>query len=359
MTFQGGSKAPPTSSSWIESGKGQNVDDEIHKYSYGRAVTDPRDAVFSILGFLDGRQISTWDINYSKDTVEVFIDAVENIVTTTESLGIICHSAWSLSQGRQGHIHMHSWLPRISGEFEECKHDICNFGGFLPASLTHTFVTVKNGRKRDWADLDYSAHSAAGDTKPQVIFDRSNRRLLSKGFPIGVVKQVLQASGSGFRNCRIPKHWKHVALSFQPNGGKGSLLSDEERQTANFETFWRTLVANRKQFVFLLNDTDISYESIYDGVLVRNAKEIRDRVKTPAPSRWAEQCWKWMKGDMAAQLSDSGFRFKVAHTAGRLGSSYIITEDNMGLGPTGAQNGDIICVLLGFGPCFTEGEQGT
>jgi hypothetical protein len=39
MTFQGGSKAPPTSSSWIESGKGQNVDDEIHKYSYGRAVT--------------------------------------------------------------------------------------------------------------------------------------------------------------------------------------------------------------------------------------------------------------------------------------------------------------------------------
>ena len=48
----------------------------------------------------------------------------------------------------------------------------------------------------------------------------------------------------------------------------------------------------------LLNDTDISYESIYDRVLVRNAKEIRDGVKTPAPSRWAEQCWKWMKGDM-------------------------------------------------------------
>lgn len=137
------------------------------------------DAICSILGLLDGRQISTWDINYSKDTVEVFIGVVENIVTTTESLGIICHSAWSLSQGRQGHTHMHSWLPRISGEFEECKHDICNFGRFLPASLTYTSVTVKNDGKRDWADLDYSAHSAARDTKPQVIFDRSNRRLLS------------------------------------------------------------------------------------------------------------------------------------------------------------------------------------
>lgn len=156
----------------------------------------------------------------------------------------------------------------------------------------------------------------------------------------------------------MPKHWKHIALSFQPNGGKGSLLSDEERQTANFETFWRTLVANRKQFVFLLNDTNISYRSIYDGVLVRNAKEIRDGVKTPAPSRWAEQCWKWMKGDMPAQLSDSSFRFKVAHTAGRLGSSYIITEDSMGLGPAGAQNGDIICVLLGCSvPVLLRGSK--
>ncbi|KAF4636890.1 hypothetical protein G7Y89_g1189 [Cudoniella acicularis] len=148
---------------------------------YGRAISDPRDAVFSILGLARGAPSFECNVDYNKSAVDVFMDAVENIALATESLDIICHSLWS-----ENHAHSHSWVPRFAGGFEECRCE-----GFLTNSLTISEILVPDGGITQELMVDKSPYTAAGDTKAITTFNKALHQITVHGIKIDEVNGFL------------------------------------------------------------------------------------------------------------------------------------------------------------------------
>lgn len=294
-----------------------------------RGVTDPSDAVYSILGMACGAKDILWDINYEQEAVEVFMDAVEKIVTSTGSLDILCHSQWS-----EEHEHRHSWVPRFAGGIEGCDCE-----GYFVNSLTVCEVLVPDGGKTQEIMVDRSVYAASGSQKPDIHFDLPNRRISVRGMVIDKVAKVMDCPVPYRGGITIPKQWKEKAMSF---------VSPDNivHHNQNFNTFWRTLVADREQLNIYAEDIDIDSLSNNDEIFSFNNGEYLKQALAHAPDEWATEAKAWMEGDMTVpDTSSSAFlRGAVGYIRSK---TFILTEKSMGLGPETCREGDLVCVLMG------------
>ncbi|KAE8447560.1 hypothetical protein EG329_010690 [Mollisiaceae sp. DMI_Dod_QoI] len=301
----------------------------------GRAVTDPRDGVYSILGMAKNIDPTHWDIDYDKKAVDVFLDGTENIIRSTGSLDIICHSNWS-----DEHEHGCSWVPRFAGGFGDCGCE-----AFLANSLTISEILLPDSGTMTEINTDISPYSAAGGTTAKVAFDKLSRKIMAKGMIIDKVTEVLDLPESYRGGLLIPKQWKEKALAFRALDDEE--MSEEARTKKNFETFWRVLVADRNQVELEPDELDIDLDSLNDFNDIFNQDQSLFRLyRDPAPMHWGADCEEWLEGDMTVpDTSTAGFlKGVVAYIRSK---RYIIMENFMGLGPEATKEEDFVCVLFG------------
>ncbi|KAH6670470.1 heterokaryon incompatibility protein-domain-containing protein [Halenospora varia] len=297
---------------------------------HGRAITNPKDVIFSVLGLASEAQSLDLEVNYEQETVDVFIDAVESIVNATGSLDILCHNNWT-----QVHNHSHSWVPRFAGGFEEC-----NCEGYLVNSLTISEILVPDGGVVQELMVDKSPYTAAGDTKAAISFDKARRQISVQGVKIDEITKVLDLPVPYRGGIQIPKQWKGDVFNLSNTSSK------DISKNKNFDPFWRTLVANREQLNIWTTDIDISSLSTYNDILSLNNYTYLSQYRAPAPSAWASEAEEWLKGDMT--VPDTSTSEFLRGIIGYIRSKrFVMTRESMGLGPESAENGDIVCVLFG------------
>lgn len=297
---------------------------------YNRGITDPRDAVYSILGMAYGAKAMSWDINYKREPVEVFMYAVVKYFESTGSLDILCHSQWS-----DEHEHRHSWVPRFAGGFEGCGCE-----GYLANSLTVCEVLVPDGGKTQEIMVDRSIYNASGSRTADVYFNFSNRWISVRGIIIDKVAKVLDLPVPYRGGITIPKQWKEEAMSFV----SPDTLAHHDQ---NFNTFWRTLVADREQLNIYAEDIDIDSLSNNEEIFSFNNGEYLKQALSSAPEVWATEAEAWLESDMAIPDTSNSSGFLRGVVGYIRSKRFILTEKTMGLAPEACRDGDLICVLIG------------
>lgn len=104
------------------------------------------------------------------------------------------------------HDHDPSWIPRFASGF-----DVCKCAGFSPYTLTLSNIAVQD-LEGIWRQIstDLSPYRAAGNSKPNVVFDKQQRRLIRREQPLikshkyskqqGPVRILLRCLRNGSKN---------------------------------------------------------------------------------------------------------------------------------------------------------------
>ncbi|CAG8953817.1 hypothetical protein HYFRA_00006709 [Hymenoscyphus fraxineus] len=296
----------------------------------------PRDAVYSMLGIAKGAKSMSWCIDYEKETIEVFIDAVENIVEATGSLDILCHSRWTENHD---HGHRHSWVPRFAGGFERC-----GCVGFFANGFTISYAQIKDTMEN--IELDRSLYSASGSHKANIHFDRSNRQISVAGTVVDKVTKALDPlvqspvrhMPQGY-TMHIPKQWREAAMY------SANTIDNKVHHGKRFDAFWRTLVADRNNYISA-HELHVSSFSDFEEIFSLEGGRYIKQALSPAPQEWASEAEAWIEPDMTFFVdSRSAFLRKLSSSIPN--RRFIITEKSMGLAPEESRVGDLVCVLLG------------
>ncbi|CZR65765.1 uncharacterized protein PAC_15665 [Phialocephala subalpina] len=283
----------------------------------GRAVTDARDGVYSILGMAKDIDPAHWGVDYDKEAINVFLDTTENIIRATGRLDIICHSNWS-----DEHEHGCSWVLGFAGGFGECGREV-----FLTNSLTISEILLQNEGTMSEIITDISPYSASGSTKADVLFDRQARKLIAKGVIIDKVTK------------------EEEALAFKSSNE--AVSSAESQRVINFETFWRVTVANKNQVELELDELNIDPDDLSDfDDIFDHSESLFTLYREPAPEEWGKDCEEWLKGDLTGPDATTADFLKGLGAYVR-SKRYIIMKNSMGLGPEATKEGGIVCTLLG------------
>jgi len=278
-----------------------------------------------------GSYAANWPVDYSRDVIDVFQDAVRHIVLETESLDIICHCLWP-----DEFEHKHTWIPRFTGEFGDC---CCST--FEANSLTVSEILLPEGETVKEMLPNCSAYDAAASTPAEVIFDIAGRRLIAKGMMVDKIDRVFDKP-TGYRGgFVVPQQWKQAYYNPQ-----------------EFETFWRTLVADRQQ---LSLGGEVEPDLDADELLFNRG--FFDLYIAKAPSEWGEECMKWLEGDMTVPYSSTS-EFLKGVSRYNLNRRLVTTgKSSMGLVPEVAETGDLVCVLMGCSvpvilrPVLKDGQE--
>ncbi|CAG8977481.1 hypothetical protein HYALB_00013036, partial [Hymenoscyphus albidus] len=257
---------------------------------------------FGKLGIAKGEKSMFWCIDYEKETIEVFIDAVENIVEATGSLDILCYSRWT----------------------ENNDHDERHDGNIV---------------------LDRSLYSASGSHKANFHFDRSNRQISVAGMVVDKVTKALDPlvqSSSPYMPqdyaIHIPKSWREAATY------SANTIDNKVHHDKRFDTFWRTLVADRNNYISAPELHVSSFSDFEEIFSLDNGRYIK-QAYSPAPQEWALEAEAWIEPDITFFVdSHSAFLRKLSYCVPN--RRFIITEKSMGLAPEASHVGDFVCVSL-------------
>jgi Heterokaryon incompatibility protein (HET) len=239
-------------------------------------------------------------VNYSKTVYEVCKDFLGFAMAQSESLDIICRP-WAPSPDPQKERDLPSWIPMLSGA---------------------PFELVDKVYKRVEADplvglpgISRKNYNASGKWKAIWRFDEDiSRNLFVRGFVLDRVKVKSETAQQG----NIPAEWLKVV---QWDHGKAAAP----------DRFWRTLVADRGPDG---GRPPYTYQSAFNYAFQRkgqrgdlNTREIMLFGKCPS---------------MAID-----FLRRVQSVVWKRGLILTQREDFLGLAPSKAREGDLICILYG------------
>lgn len=154
-------------------------------------VSDPRDTVFALFSLArDAPGSNDLYPDYTKSTCEVFVDLVEHVVFSTQSLDIILRP-WAPSSD----IIMPSWISVIE--------PINRVGVLFQGDLVNG-IEDKDSKSRPF-------YAASGQSRPSFRIYRDNftHMLDTKGFVIGSVVELMDIAHQG----KLPLSWRYAKLN--------------------------------------------------------------------------------------------------------------------------------------------------
>ena len=281
--------------------------------------TDSRDAVYSLVSMATGIDPVDWFPDYSakSDELMVFRKAFEHLVHTTQSLDVMCRSSKIPAETA-------TWLPKFGHVYRgRCGRTSCFRLGYRDESLT-TFG------KAIWK-YPHEIYSASGSTRPKIRISTDGLSLFANGYLIDTIKRMPPLTGNiRCRSCNretINLHqWMRVACDLH-------LGSRDTREI--LEAFRRSIVGNR-------------------ALKVKEGGEIVEKLSDAWISNLEETPWFTDScGCDMYDLIDVEHRLERGYISSAVGvivnpdRTFAVTECSLGWVPLIAQEGDVVCILLG------------
>jgi Heterokaryon incompatibility protein (HET) len=160
-----------------------------------KEASDPRDMVYSLIGFSNAQKDPRFVMDYSKSVCEVYTDVIEHVMTTMKKLDIIC----AMPRGRNQHG-LPSWVPDWSfkgpgSSFLEnnAKHNFSAAGtsnaearsssdrSILYARGMHLGSINRIGAATEMEDLEDEKHAATAFRKWQKLLGWWGKHALTLG----------------------------------------------------------------------------------------------------------------------------------------------------------------------------------
>lgn len=321
-------------------------------------ATDPRDMVFSLVGLAAGPMTPLLAPDYSLSTREVFMNFVEHSITEEKSLDIIC-----LSYGFAPEADRPSWVPDLGD---------LNRDSYPKPLLDDTYNGDRlfgnyDGRPRS---ADKYGFEASLDSSPQINILRASFTLVAKGVyfdKIGAVGRSL--TGYPANIAAIFESWEEILVEkfeIQLQGDRLShtptissitdFFSDMFRSQLKLEynghltigTFWT--LPRRLQLISRWLRRPISDGQYIGGGGIREAYVrtlLTDRNPDGTRLTDAQYAKRWAQRKPVKECIND--ELQVAATLRLIYKRHLMVSENgyVGLVPSSAQQGDMICVLFG------------
>ena len=293
---------------------------------YKSCCTNPRDAVFSLLSMARDIDREDWLLYHSTKCpdVLVFKKTFEHLVHTTQSLDVMCRSFKTPAEKV-------TWLPKFGQVYRcDCGRASCFKFGYRDESLT-TFAN------EIWR-YPLAVYSASGSTRPKIRFGGYGTLLFAHGYLVDTIKKIEPFPFHGGSQCRSCNRetfnhdqWMRVVCDMH--------LGNRNSLTLTIGFFWRSLVGNRT-----INNLGEGSETI--GKLSDTWFSILE-----ATGCFSHSCGCDLSGliNMEHDLELPRIKSAIIKAMNIVVSerTFAVTEYSLGFVPESAQEGDVVCILLG------------
>jgi hypothetical protein len=265
--------------------------------------SDVRDKVYGMASMARDVRDTTFRIDYNLPTGQVYLQAARWTIESTKKLNVLC-----CRLGQDPALGLPSWAPDWTSK--RFQNQLSTTAGYI----------------------------ATGYTSTDAEFSHDSRILTVTGCCLGKVdvlgEAYTEARPEVFLTDQMKetiREWLRLALQGSSSAARERSL-DKENDRIN--TFWRTLICNRAEPPYQLNEK--WYRSMFDvarGAVAVPEEGIQDSMISD------EEKLQGYVTPLVASLDNRMFGRRFFSSGDALGM--------MGMGPTQVELGDHICLLMG------------